>query len=70
ETYRLEEITAFSSSIIKQIGRRGVDASVATRNFPISADELRRRLRARESSERRLVGVTASSGKLLLTLTR
>lgn len=70
ETYRLEQITPFSSSTIKRIGRQGIDASVAVRNFPITADELRRRLHARESAERRLIGVTTSTGRLLLTLTR
>jgi hypothetical protein len=70
--YRVTEVLPFSSSTIKQLARTGVDASVAVRNLPIKADELRRRLRARESAEHRLLGVTAGATtgtRLLLFLT-
>lgn len=71
EVYSIEAITPFSSSMLKKTGRLGVDGSVAVRNFPMSADELRRRLNARESAQRRIIGVTVSpSARVLLTLVR
>lgn len=66
--YRVTEVMPFSSSTIKQLARRGVEASVAVRNLPVKADELRRRLHARESSEHRLLGVTVGSTDTRLLL--
>lgn len=56
--YRVERIERFSSSNLRRLAREGVEASVATRNFPIAADVLRRRLKARESSVMRLMATT------------
>ncbi len=70
EVYRLESVEPFSSSALKRIGREGAEGSVAVKNFPMSADELRRRLKARESSTRRIIGATSVSSRYLLTLTR
>lgn len=41
-------------------------AAVAVRNFPMSADELRKKLKIGESSQNFLFGVSAASGKPLL----
>ncbi len=68
DVYTVESVTEFSSSNVRRLGREGVDGSVAVRNFPLSADELRKRLKARESDCRRIMGVTAASGRVLLTL--
>lgn len=65
--YRIERVVPFGSSVLKRMGREGIDASVAVKNFPMTADELRRRLHARESSVRRLFGVTtAGAGRCML----
>jgi hypothetical protein len=66
--YEVERVEPFSSSTLRSLAREGVEASVAVRNLPISADDLRRRLRARESSERRLLALTAATGRWLLFL--
>lgn len=66
EVYTVERIEEFSSSTVRRLAREGVDASVATRNFPLSADELRKRLKARENSRKRLIATTLSDGRQIL----
>ncbi|MDE7388669.1 MAG: class I SAM-dependent methyltransferase [Muribaculaceae bacterium] len=66
--YRITRVTPFSSSVLKQMARGQIEASVAVRNFPMTADELRKRLRARESATCRMFGVTAGSGRYLITV--
>lgn len=56
--YQVVRVEAFSSSTLRRLAREDVTASVATRNFPLSADELRKRLKARESSDMRLIATT------------
>ncbi len=64
--YRIERIEEFSSSNLRKLSREGIQASVAARNFPLSADELRRRLKAKESSSLRLMATTLWGGKEIL----
>lgn len=64
--YRVERVVPFSSSAMRQLKREGVVASVAARNFPLRADELRRRLGAKESSTMRLMATTLSDGMQIL----
>lgn len=67
--YRIVSVAPFSSSLLKKIAKAGgVYASVAAKNFPISADELKKRLKARENSSKRIIGVTSRCGRLLLEL--
>lgn len=56
--YRVERIEPFTSSILKRLAKEGIKASVATRNFPLTADELKRRLKSKENAETRLIGTT------------
>ncbi len=58
ERYRIERVESFSSSALRRLAREGVEASVAVRNFPLTADELRKRLKSKESSEMRLMATT------------
>lgn len=64
--YEVTGIEDFSSSTMRRMAREGVTASVATRNFPLSADELRKRLRAVESSEIRLMATTLAPNAQIL----
>lgn len=58
QTYRVDRIEEFSSSAIRRLSREKIKASVATRNFTLSAEELRRRLKSEENSEMRLIATT------------
>lgn len=64
--YRIDELLPFSSSAIKTLARRRIGASVSVRNFDMTADTLRARLRCRESSSTRLIGVTTASGRYMI----
>jgi len=66
--YRVGRVEPFSSSALKRLARERPAASVATRNFPLTAGELRSRLHAGESATVRLMGATAATGRLLLFL--
>lgn len=68
--FALFRVETFSSSNVRRLTREGITASIAVRNFPLSADELRRRLKARESSEIRLVATTLASGQQILLFLR
>lgn len=68
--YEVTRVEPFSSSNIRRLAKEGIIASVATRNFPVSADELRKRLKARESSDSRLIATTLASGEQILIFLR
>lgn len=67
--YRIDEVLPFSSSAIKALARRRISASVSVRNFDMTADALRARLRCHENSSTRLIGATTSSGRYLIIAT-
>ena len=64
--YRVERVETFSSSTCRKLAKEGLAASVATRNFPLSADALRSKLKCTESDKLRIVGTTLSDGKRVL----
>ncbi len=64
--YRVDRIEEFSSGNIKKLARQGIEASVAVKNLPITAAELSKRLKVKESAEHRLVGCTVSPTRRLL----
>ena len=66
--YRVEAVLPFSSGVIKRFARTYGDASVAVRNFDMSADKLRAKLCCGESAERRVIATTLSDGKPYLLL--
>lgn len=68
--YEVVRVEEFSSSNLRRLAREGVEASVAVRNFPLSADELRRRLKARESSQNRLMATTLAPDRQILVFLR
>lgn len=68
--YEVVRIEPFSSSNLKKLAKEGIRASVATRNFPLSADELRKRLKARENSTMRLMATTITPGRQILIFLR
>ncbi len=64
--YKVERIEEFSSGNIKRLARQGVEASVAVKNLPITAADLSKRLKAKESSTCRLMGCTVAPTRRLM----
>lgn len=70
ERYIVERIYDFSSKHIKEISKEYPQASVAVKNFILTADQLRRRLKIKESNTYRLIGITATDKKRYILITR
>lgn len=69
KVYRIDEVVPYSSSNIRSIVRQRLNADVAVRNFPMSADALRARLGIHKGGDRRIIGITAAdSNRYLLFL--
>lgn len=66
--YEIMEIIPYSSSWLKRFRRQWPNVSVATRNFPETAESLKAKLRVNESSKFRLMATTATGGEKVLFL--
>ncbi len=66
--YKIERIYPFSSRTIKEITKDYPRANVAVRNFILSADELRKRLKIKDDNKYRLYGVTVANDDRLLII--
>lgn len=64
--YMVERIESFTSSTLKRLAKERPAASVATRNFPLTASQLRERIKARENSGMRLMATTLHSSAQIL----
>ncbi len=67
--YKIERVYPFSSRIIKEVANDYPRANVAVRNFILSAEELRKRLKIKDDNKHRLYGVTVANGDRLLIVT-
>lgn len=69
DIFRIDRIIPFSSKEIKNIAHEYQQINVATRNFILSTDALRRRLKVNDGGSLRLIGTTTSGNiRLLLIL--
>lgn len=64
--YEVDEVLPFSSSLLRRLAKEHLAAQIICRNFPLSADELRRRLKAAEHDTCALLGTTLSTGEAVL----
>lgn len=64
--YEVDEVLPFSSSLHRRLAKERLAAQIICRNFPLSADELRRRLKAAEHDTFALLGTTLSTGEAVL----
>lgn len=62
ETFTVIEMLPYASSVIKRFASRYPRISVATRNFGMTADALRDKLRVKDGGDKRLIGVTLADG--------
>lgn len=63
---RIIEILPFHKAAIRDFRKKYPACSVTTRNFPMTSDELRRRLGTSESDTLRVLATTASDGSRIL----
>lgn len=64
--YEVDEVLPFSSSLLRRLTKERLAVQIICRNFPLSADELRRRLKAAEHDTFALLGTTLSTGEAVL----
>ncbi len=69
ERMEIMEVMPFSKAVIKGFSKRYPVINVATRNFPLPAPELARRLKVREGGDRMLHGATLADGSRVLIVT-
>lgn len=66
--YTVVEVLPYASRVIKRFAAKYPAINVATRNFGISADALKAKLRVKDGGDMRLFGVTDSAGERLLVV--
>lgn len=60
---KIEAVFEFSKSFIRDFGKKYPECSVSSRNFPMSAEELKKRMKLRESSHYHLTATTDNYGR-------
>lgn len=66
--FRIHEVIPYESKIIKKLYQRIPKAQITCRNFPLSADALRKKLKMTDSNEATIVATTLYDGSLVLIL--
>lgn len=69
KTYRIEKVTGMGKKELRQ-ALQGIDrANIATRNFPMSPDQLRKRLKLKDGGDLYIFATTDDKGEHLLFIT-
>lgn len=68
-TFRVRAITSFNKKLLKRHLAGLQKANIATRNFPLSVPELRKRLKLKEGGDTYLFATTLSDGSHVLLVT-
>lgn len=66
--YRVLKVLPYASRVIKSFSKEYPMINVAARNFGISADALRAKLKVRDGGSLRLYGITGSGGEKMLVV--
>jgi hypothetical protein len=69
-TFRVLEVLPFSSKELKRLKLPFAKAHVMSKNFPLEAAELQKRLKLREGEDGFVIGVTVGNGKVLVICER
>lgn len=64
--FRVEEVIPFHGKNVKNLGRMLPQANLTVRNFPLSAEELRKRLKLKEGGDTYLFATTLADGQKAL----
>lgn len=65
---RITDIVEFTSKEIKRFSTRYPEANITTRNFPLTVDQLYKKLKIKQSSPIRVFAVTGQNGKKMLII--
>ncbi|MFI3240372.1 MAG: class I SAM-dependent methyltransferase [Bacteroidales bacterium] len=69
--FRIKEIIPFKDKLIRKLSREDNQANVVTRNFPLTAEQLKSKLKIKDGGERYIYGVTLSdNSKVLIEVER
>lgn len=68
--FELCSVILLSSPKLRQAMKQMASANIAVRNFPLTADQLRRKLRLSDGGPNYIFGTTSASGKHLLLICR
>lgn len=69
--YKIENVVPYNSKYIKRLAKDYPEASVSVRNFPLTASQLRAKLKVKEGDALKITGVTLKDGqRVLLILNR
>lgn len=66
--YKIENVVPYSSKYIKRLAKDYPEASVSVRNFPLTASQLRAKLKVKESDVLKITGVTLKDGQRVLLI--
>lgn len=69
-SYVIEDVMPFNKATIKDFSKHYPKVNVVTRNFPLSAPELAKKLKIKEGGDRMTFGVTLHDGSRALIVTR
>ena len=67
--FLIEDIIPFSSKTLKYVKNNYPIINISTRNFILSADELKKKLKIKDGGENRLFGVTTINNQRILIIT-
>ena len=67
-SFRVIEVLPFSSSLCKVFAKQYSACNITTRNFPLSAVELRKKLKVRDGGEVYLFATTMTDNSLVLII--
>lgn len=71
EIFKIEKIIPFSSKEIKRFSCTYPQINIATRNFGMSAEELRKRLKVKDGGNKRAIGCTTfNNSKIIIVMTK
>lgn len=62
-TYKILETLPYSSSVIKRLAKKYPKGSIATRNFSVPAEVLRKKLKIADGTDTRIYGASCADGK-------
>lgn len=69
--YKIKNVIPYNSKYIKRLAKDYPEASVSVRNFPLTASQLRAKLKVKEGDVLKITGVTLKDGqRVLLILNR
>lgn len=68
--YSVSEVYSWSAAQVKSLAKMGIEADVTSKNFPLVAAEISKRLKLKPSNAQRLIATTTANGQKILILAK